>query len=453
MVRIVYRLVEQEAQRNLKYSDRVSRDSTEQHSFTLCCTMALSELRDFLTCPVCLDTYTEPVSLSCHHSFCYSCLKDYWDKNQDKSCPVCRRMSSKEDLDINFSLRELGAAFRQRQKSQQQWMCSVHPEVPGLFCKDEARLLCPVCEFSLHTQHKVVSAEVAERELKEPETTYERLQEYTKHQAAVCMCHIRAVFEELHRFLKQEQEKALAVLRGEQLRQSHSLNSALQILRDRLSSLSTSNQELEQRTHTDTWTFLKTATEPHNKDATVTVEPPWPKEALLNQAKVLGNLGFRVWKKKMKSVVHYSLYNTAEESVFLSEDLSSVRHGETDYCVLRFTSSPSVLGSEGFSSGTHQWDVEVGDYKDWVTGVAKESVQRKEQLYATPEYGIWCLKHKDGKYTNGLRNANCSSLTPGQDLKNCRGQCGARVSQICYTILGICFEQFFFLFKMLTESM
>ncbi|KAK7915430.1 hypothetical protein WMY93_011191 [Mugilogobius chulae] len=392
--------------------------------------MAVSELKDFLTCSVCLDTYTDPVSLSCHHSFCHSCLKDYWDKNQNKCCPLCRRKSSKDDLDINFSLRELSVSFKQKQKIQEQWMCSVHPAVPGLFCKDESRLLCPVCEFSQHSQHTVVSVDEAEMVLKKNLTlrikalkdqrqsfekhqeTFERLKQHAKDQAESCAHQIKAVFQTLHRFLNEEQDKALAVLRGEHLKQTHSLNAALQSLKEKLFSLSSSIQELEQRMHTDTWTFLKTATQTHNDDLTVSSEPlQWPKAGVLNQARVLGNLGFRVWSK-MKSVVHYSPVildpNTAEEGLYLSEDLSAVRHGEMDYREVpdnpeRFINSPTVLGSEGFSSGSHQWDVKVGDYKDWVIGIAKESVERKEKLYATPQYGIWCLKHKNGNYTNGCR--------------------------------------------------
>ncbi|CAL8364820.1 unnamed protein product [Gadus morhua 'NCC'] len=35
-------------------------------------------LKHFLTCSVCTEILKDPVSLSCHHSFCSSCLNDFW---------------------------------------------------------------------------------------------------------------------------------------------------------------------------------------------------------------------------------------------------------------------------------------------------------------------------------------------------------------------------------------
>uniref|UniRef100_A0A8C6WIK4 RING-type domain-containing protein n=1 Tax=Neogobius melanostomus TaxID=47308 RepID=A0A8C6WIK4_9GOBI len=68
--------------------------------------MAESSFESFLTCSVCLDILTEPVSLSCHHSFCKRCLTEHWAQQPSRPCPVCRRTSSKEDLDVNFALKD-----------------------------------------------------------------------------------------------------------------------------------------------------------------------------------------------------------------------------------------------------------------------------------------------------------------------------------------------------------
>uniref|UniRef100_A0A8C6V248 Uncharacterized protein n=1 Tax=Neogobius melanostomus TaxID=47308 RepID=A0A8C6V248_9GOBI len=130
-------------------------------------TMAEALFEDFLTCPVCLDPLRVPVTLGCHHSFCRSCLNNSWLKNPGHLCPVCRRRSSKEIVEVNFALRELSLSVSEQKKVKWPKVCSSHPDTPPLFCLEEARALCPVCEFSLHSQHTVVSGEEAERRLKE----------------------------------------------------------------------------------------------------------------------------------------------------------------------------------------------------------------------------------------------------------------------------------------------
>uniref|UniRef100_A0A087YRY1 B30.2/SPRY domain-containing protein n=1 Tax=Poecilia formosa TaxID=48698 RepID=A0A087YRY1_POEFO len=98
--------------------------------------------------------------------------------------------------------------------------------------------------------------------------------------------------------------------------------------------------------------------------------------------------------------------NTANGWIHLSDDLTSLRRGDTDQQLPdnpeRNTKYWNVFGSEGFKSGKHSWNVEVGDYPRWTAGLAKESVDRKGERHASPENGIWCLLHHDGKYTNGV---------------------------------------------------
>ena len=55
---------------------------------------ALNKLDKQLTCPICLDDYTDPKTLLCLHSFCHRCLEglplDLQGKKLFLSCPTCR---------------------------------------------------------------------------------------------------------------------------------------------------------------------------------------------------------------------------------------------------------------------------------------------------------------------------------------------------------------------------
>ncbi|KAG5848026.1 hypothetical protein ANANG_G00132480 [Anguilla anguilla] len=92
---------------------------------------------------------------------------------------------------------------------------------------------------------------------------------------------------------------------------------------------------------------------------------------------------YRVWEK-MRGTVQYTPVtldpNTAHPNLSLSEDLTSVRLSDERQQVPdnpeRFDMWQCVLGSEGFSSGRHCWDVEVRG-EDWILGVFKESESRK----------------------------------------------------------------------------
>uniref|UniRef100_A0A8C3XTI2 Butyrophilin subfamily 1 member A1 n=1 Tax=Chelydra serpentina TaxID=8475 RepID=A0A8C3XTI2_CHESE len=104
--------------------------------------------------------------------------------------------------------------------------------------------------------------------------------------------------------------------------------------------------------------------------------------------------------------------DTAHPDLVLSEDQKSVSWGDTQQRLPdnpeRFDSWPCVLGCEGFTSGRHCWEVEVGDGRYWAVGVARESARRKGGISLSPEGGIWAVERD----WQGQFRALSSPVTP-----------------------------------------
>jgi len=87
--------------------------------------------------------------------------------------------------------------------------------------------------------------------------------------------------------------------------------------------------------------------------------------------------------------------NTANPDLVLSDDLTSVRDSGNKQPLPdnpeRFDIYSCVLGSEGFNSGTHCWDVEVKENSAWSLGVTTASNQRKGFVFFNAD--VWSVRY------------------------------------------------------------
>lgn len=57
---------------------------------------SIDDLRALISCRVCVRPLYEPYTISCGHTFCYSCLSQWFANSTKKTCPDCRTMVTQQ---------------------------------------------------------------------------------------------------------------------------------------------------------------------------------------------------------------------------------------------------------------------------------------------------------------------------------------------------------------------
>ncbi|XP_077065473.1 tripartite motif-containing protein 16-like protein [Siphateles boraxobius] len=176
--------------------------------------------QDEFLCSVCLDLLMDPVTTSCGHSFCMSCITGCWDQEDQMrvySCPQCRQtFSPRPALTKNTMLAEVveklkktklpadcyaGAgdvqcnvcdgrkrkavksclvclnsycqnhleqheSFFKRKRHNltdatgrlQEMICQTHDKLLEVFCRTDQKFICLLCTMDEHKNHDTVSA-------------------------------------------------------------------------------------------------------------------------------------------------------------------------------------------------------------------------------------------------------------------------------------------------------
>lgn len=356
-----------------------------------------------LSCPVCQDIFKDPVVLTCSHSFCKSCLQKCWSDENSKNCPVCKTMSQ-SDPPCNLALKNLCEAYlRDRDREASKPLCSLHSEKLRLFCLEHGQLICIICRDSkAHSNHTFRPADEAARDYKQEleaflmpvqeklklfkqvEENCDQTAKYIQVQARHTEMQIKEQFKKLHQFLQEEEEARITALREEEKQKTEVMKEKKKGLSRDIEALSGTVRATEKELRAADVSFLQNYSQAQERVLQhFELNDPEPVSgALIDVAKHLGNLNFNIWNKMKDTPCTPVILdpNTAHRDLVLSEDLTSVRREKTQQLPEnpeRMYYYTAVLGSEGFDSGTHSWDVEVGDSPVWALGALATPVQSK----------------------------------------------------------------------------
>ncbi|XP_078497876.1 E3 ubiquitin-protein ligase TRIM39-like [Lissotriton helveticus] len=370
----------------------------------------LGNLQEEATCSICLEYFTDPVMIiDCGHNFCRSCITQSWEgRDGNFPCPQCREISSGRNLRPNRQLGNMVEIAKQLHlppvKPPEENLCEKHDEKLRLFCAEDQRMICWVCreskEHKTHSaspieeaaeEHKVKLQEWLRRLKKEEEYSLEsKVKEEEQYKTMRNKLRtetkkIESEFEKLWQLLKDNEQTLQRRLEEMEKRITIVENANITKLSNQITSLKALITEIEKKCETPAWELLKDVRSTLSRCDNVKIQC----REVVKSYKVMVTLD----------------PDTAHPELLLSDGGRRVKRMDTAQPLpatpKRFTSYLTcVLGSEGFISGRHYWEVQLlQEGIEWHVGVAAESVNRKGAITWSPEGGVWVVRGLRGQYS------------------------------------------------------
>ncbi|XP_007948019.1 E3 ubiquitin-protein ligase TRIM38 [Orycteropus afer afer] len=373
------------------------------------------KLKEEATCAICLSLMNNPVSINCGHSYCRSCVIDFTDNHPLQKwffCPQCRVRFQMTSLRPNKQLGNLIQAIKEMNEME----CKEHRERFHLFCEDEGQLICWRCERAPeHKGHTTVLVEDVWQGYKEKlqeaitnlkqlndecmnlkELTIKQIDEW-KEKIKARKEKIQSDFKNLQSFLREEEKFCLWRLEKEKEETLKRLEYNEDILERKSFELRSYIQNLGEKCQGSPQELLQDVKDTLNRSWDVKLEKPQTLSLEVNTVCNVSELYFDVKKMLRSYQVRVTLDpDTAHPELILSEDRRQVIRGcpqeHLNTSARRFCFFPCVMGCEGFTSGRHYFEVDVGEGTGWDLGVCIESVQRDERMNQKPEFGFWTIR-------------------------------------------------------------
>ncbi|XP_078476279.1 E3 ubiquitin/ISG15 ligase TRIM25-like isoform X5 [Lampetra planeri] len=346
-----------------------------------------SEAPGELTCPICLDAFRCPCTLSCGHSFCLKCVEGVWDAAESFSCPQCRvTFPQRPKLNKSFTLANLVEQRSAAKKMATVVLCD--------FCNDgttSASKTCLKCDTSYCATHvkphqenqkfrrHILVAPGTNPEDRKCKTHRKRIKFYCRQdKSLVCTTCTIAGDHKRHNVAKLEDEH--------KTREGH---------------LEEKRRKKTTITHDSTQDNMGLSV----GTGRATAAPP----STPSQEDIASLKGTEGTVAKLLYGRSPTLdTNSAHKKLQISSDLRTMTLTGSSQCrpdhPHRFNSCPQALCRESFSSGHHYWEVDVEDARMWRVGVAYGTIPRKMSGGAPHLLGdsdtSWCLEKSDNLFSN-----------------------------------------------------
>ncbi|XP_017657271.1 tripartite motif-containing protein 43-like [Nannospalax galili] len=349
-----------------------------------------------LTCFICLNYLTGPVTISCGHSFCRHCLCLSWENIQPPvHCPVCKEPSQQKDLRTDHLLKELVSISRQASLrkclSSEENLCVTHKETKRIFCQEDRLLLCQLCSNSEeHEGHTLCPTEAAvekqrEKLLEQMTCLWEKIQENQRHlneEKKIILAWmgyvplrevlVRTEYRKLHPVILEEEMQHVESLKNEGQSILEKLQKSTAIMVRKRNQLRETYQELAARCQGTHMELLQDLREILTRSESVQQSMPQPMKLALSAQPITGLVHrsnhFRVeifFENEI--MIHYkmNLFNEVRRFSFPHQLQDASVNSDGCYSVF--------WGTQSFSYGKHYWELFVCDSWDWAIGVCKDS--------------------------------------------------------------------------------
>ncbi|XP_072887430.1 nuclear factor 7, brain-like [Hemitrygon akajei] len=377
-------------------------------------------------CPICLDFFIDPVILECGHNFCRSCITQCWEREERNPCPECREEIADRTLRVNRALANLSEKARQLNLNpkgkESKLHCEEHEEELKLFCETDMTLICLICRDAReHKSHNFMPVNEAVEiykgrvksslnSLTKKKSDFEEMEQQQKEkisgvreQSHSLQSQITSQFAELRQIIAEKEQRVLRNVREEEERILNTMRKNLREIQENLNSIQEEISMLQEHMdQQENITFLmdeaRWKRRISDEEQTLSVTD----DALLVEKFYRPYLFDITLGEHLDSINRVSVtldVETASPWLNVTEDRKSVRRTRRPKKLpdtwKRFRNWECVLGSEGFTSGRHYWEVEVTGNRYWNLGVTAESVERKERVGESPETGSWIMGRID----------------------------------------------------------